>query len=105
MVRLWWLWWPQPLMAVRHSVTSIGWASARHPEGLRRHSQSPHGWRCDEGVSGVMRWIGMMEMAWWQRCLRRKKVGVCRKNPPEKFSDGGAGQWWLPEIGKEGESV
>ncbi|GJZ79323.1 hypothetical protein Tco_0644160 [Tanacetum coccineum] len=35
--------WPQPLMAVRHSVTSIGWASARHPEGLRRHSQSPHG--------------------------------------------------------------
>ncbi|GJV03822.1 hypothetical protein Tco_1337391 [Tanacetum coccineum] len=28
---------------------------------------------CDEGVGGVMGWIGMMEMAWWQRRPRRKR--------------------------------
>ncbi|GKD03310.1 hypothetical protein Tco_1178284, partial [Tanacetum coccineum] len=32
-----------------------------------------------------------------------EKTEARRKNPPEKFSGGGAGQWWLPEIGEEGE--
>ncbi|GKD40942.1 hypothetical protein Tco_1261149 [Tanacetum coccineum] len=32
-----------------------------------------------------------------------EKMEVRRKNPPEKFSGGGGGQWRLPEIGEEGE--
>ncbi|GKF37849.1 hypothetical protein Tco_0114607 [Tanacetum coccineum] len=124
MVRLWWLWWPQPARPPPQRWHQAAVSIARHPQGLRRHSPTPLGAAVvavpssdrhhDGGVGGVMGWIGMMETSWWQRRSRRKKVGVRRKNPPEKmearrrnppenFSGGGAGQWRLPEMGEEGE--
>ncbi|GJX00378.1 MAK10-like protein [Tanacetum coccineum] len=47
--------------------------------------------------------VVMMVRVWWLRRPHRKRWGFAGKNPPEKFSGGGAGQWRLPEIGEEGE--
>ncbi|GKG60380.1 hypothetical protein Tco_0611981, partial [Tanacetum coccineum] len=70
------------------------------------------------GIGGGRRWWCGSELVlrWWcmRRCGRSDEDGgedgvkiLTGKDggSPEKFSDGGAGQWWLPEFGEEGESV
>ncbi|GKA70149.1 hypothetical protein Tco_0776213 [Tanacetum coccineum] len=128
MVRLWWLWWPQPArpppqrwrQAAEHREAPRG-VTPPQPDTTWQDPEVLRGFRGVSPAVGGSVMVGVVE--WWWICCGDEERGIegdegggrsaariRRKNPPEKmearrksFSGGGAGQWWLPEIGEEGE--
>ncbi|GJU58858.1 putative ribonuclease H-like domain-containing protein [Tanacetum coccineum] len=84
MVRLWWLWWPQQARPPPQRWRQ----AAEHPEGLRRHSPTPHGAAVVAAPSGVS---------------LESTAAAANPPPPTAHHSGGNGWKWWRRGGMHGD--